>query len=113
MKDLCEMVSTGKDTIILGDFNTCYFSERSNQVFKAMEQMEFQQLVKQPTHIAGRLIDLVFFRSSDPDICYKVKQQAQFFTDHDLLQVFKGRIVLSKIWCKSISTIISANLSEN
>ena len=91
VEDLCGLMTSGKQTIILGDFNLCFASENSNQVFQALKSMGFQQLVKHPTHIEGRLIDLVFFFSPDPSACYDVQQQAQWFTDHDLIQVVTGK----------------------
>ena len=91
VEDLCGLITSGKQTIILGDFNLCFASENSNQVFQALKSMGFQQLVKHPTHIEGRLIDLVFFFSPDPSACYDVQQQAQWFTDHDLIQVVIGK----------------------
>ena len=91
VEDLCGLVTSGKQTIILGDFNLCFASENSNQVFQALKSMGFQQLVKHPTHIEGRLIDLVFFFSPDPSAYFDVQQQAHWFTDHDLIQVVIGK----------------------
>ena len=90
LEDLISLISSGKQTMILGDFNTCYISEASTQVLQTLGNMGFQQIVEHPTHIEGRLIDLVFFLSSNPSIHYDVQQLAQYYTDHDLIQVFKG-----------------------
>ena len=87
VEDLVGMITSGKQTLILGDFNICYISEFSNLVFQELRSKGFKQLVKHPTHMEGRLIDLVFFLSPDQTICYEVKQLAQYFTDHDLLKV--------------------------
>ena len=91
LKDLCSLVSSGKQSLIQGDFNICYISEKSHQVFQMLKSQGFQQLVNHPTHIEGRLIDLVFFFSPDPNAYYEVQQQAQWFTDHDLIQVVRGK----------------------
>ena len=91
LDDLCELVNYQKQTLILGDFNICFFSESSSQVFQVLRSLGFNQLVKYPTHTEGRLIDLAFFRSPDSSIYYEVNQQAQFFTDHDLIQVVRGK----------------------
>ena len=90
IEDLCGLVIHGKQTFILGDFNICYISEFSNKVFQVLRSKGFKQIVKYPTHIEGRLIDVVFYFCPDPGTCYEVKQQSQFFTDHDLIQVFRG-----------------------
>ena len=90
LEDLCSLVSSGKQTLILGDFNICYQTQPTNQVFQALESKGFKQLVKHPTHIEGRLIDLVFIFSMDPGVNYEALQQAQYFTDHDMIEVFRG-----------------------
>ena len=92
--DVSSMISSEKQTLIVGDFNLCYISDYSHQLFEALRVQGFQQIVKNPTHIEGRLIDLVFINNLDLDITYEVEQQAQFFTDHDLIEVKKGSVIL-------------------
>ena len=91
LEDLFSLVSSGTQTLILGDFNICYQTEPTNQVFLALASKGFIQIVNHPTHIEGRLIDMVFIFSPDPDIYYEALQQAQYFTDHDMIQVFRGK----------------------
>ena len=71
VEDLVGMITSGKQTLILGDFNICYISEFSNLVFQELRSKGFKQLVKHPTHMEGRLIDLVFFLNPDQTICYE------------------------------------------
>ena len=85
LDDLCGLITSRKQTLILGDFNICYINESSNQVFQILKSKKFQQLVKCPTHIEGRMIDLVFYFCQDASTCYEVQQQAQYYTDHDLI----------------------------
>ena len=96
VEDLFGLITSGKRTLVLGDFNICYISEFSNLVFQALRSNGFQQIVEHPTHIEGRQIDLVFFHCPDQAICYEVKQQAQYFTDHDLLKVVQGKYSVIK-----------------
>ena len=96
--DVSSLISSGKHTLIVGDFNLCYISDYSHQLFEALRVKGFQQIVKNPTHIEGRLIDLVFTNNLDPDINYQVEQQAQFFTDHDLIEVKKGSVSLKVLY---------------
>ena len=91
LEDLCGLITYGKQTMILGDFNICYINESSNHVFQVLKSKKFQQLVKFPTHIEGRMIDLVFYFCPDASTCYEVQQQAQYYTDHDLIQVIRGK----------------------
>ena len=56
-----------------------------------MEGKGFQQLVSSVTHMEGRQIDQVFL--FDPENCdtssLEVTQQSSYFSDHDILYVYK------------------------
>ena len=90
MEDLSGLFKAGKRMLILGDLNICYNSEPSNEVFKMLKNLGFKQLVKHPTHSEGRLIDHAFYYCPEGYICYEALQQAQYYTDHDLLKIVKG-----------------------
>ena len=75
-------VLSKEDTVIVGDFNLCFVDQRNHQIFRTLESLGFNQLVKKPTHIKGRMIDLVFSKVS-----FEIIQQSPFFTDHDILLV--------------------------
>ena len=95
IEDLCGLCNPEKHTLILGDFNICYNSQIDNQVYQTLRNMGFRQLVKHPTHIDGRLIDPVFSFSPGIEVIYEVKQQAQYYTDHDMIEVVEGKEVSS------------------
>ena len=82
---LYSLINPSRQILILGDFNLCYLSERNHPIFKALEEKGFNQIVENPTHIKGRLIDLAF--SSSGRMKFKVYQKAQYFTDHDMLEI--------------------------
>ena len=89
IEDLQQLINLDKDVLILGDFNICYKSHGNNKVFEELKSLGFQQLVEFPTHMEGHLLDLVFSFSTDGLTANKVSQQSQFFTDHDLIEVFR------------------------
>ena len=60
LTELLKLIKASKRTLIIGDFNLCYLNQKSHQVFVALESIEFHQLVEKPTHMEGRLIDLIF-----------------------------------------------------
>ena len=95
LEDLSQLIKCEKQTLILGDLNICYNSENSNDVFTTLRNMGFKQLVKYPTHTEGRLIDHAFYYCLDGGVCYEALQQAQFYTDHDLIKIVKGNGFLS------------------
>ena len=85
LSHLGSLLDTSKQTVILGDFNLCYLSQRNHPIFKFLESIDFHQMVENPTHIEGRLIDLVFL--NDGNLKVDIRQIAQYFTDHDLLEI--------------------------
>ena len=91
LQDLCGLINSGNHTLILGDFNICYNSQSSDLLFHTLRCLGFKQLVKSPTHKDGRLIDHVFLFSPDSNVSYEVLQQAQYYTDHDLIKVIQGK----------------------
>ena len=93
MKDLIDIMD-GEESVIVGDFNLCFLSENHHPVFKFLRECGFQQLVKYPTHIQGRMIDLAFTDSDMPqkDMSFEVSQQSPFFTDHDVIKISFGKI---------------------
>ena len=91
LQDLCGLIDSGNHTLILGDFNICYNSQSSDLLFHTLRCLGFKQLVKSPTHKDGRLIDHVFLFSPDSNVSYEVLQQAQYYTDHDLIKVIQGK----------------------
>jgi exonuclease III len=94
-RDLFGLICSKKQTLIVGDFNLCYLSASSHQLFQAFHSKGYQQLVKVPTSSKGRLIDLAFISPSESDVYYEVRQQSQFFTDHDLIEVIEGKTIHS------------------
>ena len=90
MKDLFGLIDARKQTLIMGDLNLCFLKEGSHQLFKSFLDKGFTQIVRNPTSLRGRLIDLAFISPSNSDVVFVARQQSQFFTDHDLIEVIIG-----------------------
>ena len=56
-----------------------------------LRKLGFKQLVCFPTHIEGRVIDLVFINWDMTHDPHTVDQQSSFFSDHDLIFVNSRR----------------------
>ena len=86
------MINKDKATIISGDFNICYNTHKSNKITKFLETNGFAQLVKEPTHIQGRLIDHLYFKSGEK-ICANpsIYRYSPYYSDHDALCVTVSR----------------------
>ena len=89
--DFSKIFDFTKPTLVLGDFNICWKLERTHSIMRFMEGKGFQQLVSSVTHMEGRQIDQVFL--FDPENCdtssLEVTQQSSYFSDHDILYVYK------------------------
>ena len=96
LTDIKKIISD-KKTLIIGDFNLCFLSETHHEIFQFLESWGFHQLVKHPTHIKGRMIDLAFIKSYMEEENYKLLQQSPFFTDHDLLEFSSGKHLQLKL----------------
>ena len=92
LDDLKDLFDDNRETWVIGDFNICFHSEKDHLIFKTLASLDFKQLVMYPTHIEGRLIDLVFHFSPQSLDLYDVKQQSPYFTDHDVLYVQNKKV---------------------
>ena len=102
MQDLRALICLKKAILLLGDFNICYKSNRSNLIFDELRKLGFQQLVKKATHTEGGVIDLVFFLEPKDSYSYYVIQTSQFFTDHDLIEIYKGKEHMIYTFCANL-----------
>ena len=86
LEHLIELITPGVNTVICGDFNICYQATRNNRVTKYLEDNGFTQLVKEATHIQGRLIDHFYMRicenDQQPTSLYRY---SPFCADHDAI----------------------------
>ena len=92
LEDIKALYDGSKHTIIMGDFNICYIKDCSHDIYTTLRNLGFKQLVDNPTHIEGSLIDCVFIACPTNEVSHTVSQQAQYYTDHDLIKVYTGNI---------------------
>ena len=85
LKDLKILINHEKSTLIVGDFNACYNENFSNPLIKGILSMNFKQLVQQPTHIRGRLIDHAYILNPKNDHEIFTERYSPYFTDHDAI----------------------------
>ena len=88
IQHLNDIIQPEIPTIICGDFNICYRATRNNRVTKFIENLGFLQLMKEATHIRGRIIDHFYFRGGvkiqeNP----RVHRYSPYYSDHDAICV--------------------------
>ena len=76
-----ELINREKPTMVVGDFNFC-FLEDSSQSLKNYLTGNFSQLVKEPTHIEGNLLDQAHLRDTEGLYRCSVELHTKYYTDH-------------------------------
>ena len=86
LEHIIQLIAPDKNTVICGDFNICYLATRNNRITKYLEQNGFIQLMKEPTHIQGRLLDHFYFRPRQTDdVKTEVFRYSPYYADHDAI----------------------------
>ena len=90
---LREMIEEGKPQLLLGDFNFCYLESSSNSTGKFLQQSKFKQIIHEPTHLEGNLLDQAHLRDINGEFQYTVKLHSKYYTDHKgiALLIQKGK----------------------
>ena len=85
--ELLIIFNPSKTTVICGDLNVCYNSQRNNRVTTTLETHGFEQLVKEATHLQGGLIDHVYLHQVNDVFKPEVSIYSPYYcaTDHDAI----------------------------
>ena len=57
LQEVTRLTDVQRPTLIIGDLNVWYKENFSNRFTQGILSMGFKQLVDEPTHIIGRIID--------------------------------------------------------
>ena len=84
-QNLIEVIPDDCSCLVIGDFNICSIRNSDHEVFEALQQMGFQLLTTQATHIEGGHIDQAWFKGVDPTLKSDVAIYSPYYTakDHD------------------------------
>ena len=81
------LIAANKITFVLGDFNinwiNCEASIKESEFLKC----GFIQLVKEPTHNQGGIIDHCYISKNVIPSSVLLRQSSVYYTDHDILEV--------------------------
>ena len=81
------MINRSKPQLVIGDFNFCYLENSSNATKKYLEENDFTQLITEPTHIEGNLLDQAHVRDDQQINNYSTEIHSKYYTDHKALAV--------------------------
>ena len=73
------MKTEGKQTLVIGDFNFCYIENQTNITRKYLQNQNFLQIIKEPTHIQGHVLDQAYL---DATVRATVEIHSKYYTDH-------------------------------
>jgi exonuclease III len=59
-EDILNLITEGVTTVIMGDMNICVRENPTNYLSESLERKGFSQMVKEPTHREGRVIDHIY-----------------------------------------------------
>ena len=83
------LIEPTKICIISGDFNLNFLTDANNVIVTALQRLKFTQVIDQPTHTQGGIIDHLYIRQ--PHIYRKVEiisdLVAAFYSDHIGIQI--------------------------
>ena len=83
-----EMMTQSSDAaLVLGDFNYCYNIDSKNAITKYMKDRQFKQLIAEPTHIEGNLLDQAHLRDIRKELTVTSEVHGKYFTDHKSLNI--------------------------
>ena len=93
--NLEEMIEKEKPQLVVGDFNFCHLDSPSNTTTTYLRRNKFEQLIKEPTHIAGNILDQAHLMNIGRDLMYTVTLHSKYYTDHKGLAIIvkKGMLL--------------------
>ena len=80
-RQLINMITASKATLVIGDFNFCY-KEESSPIKTFFANEEFHQLVNEPTHSDGHILDQAYVRDGKRAHHYSVQVDSKYYSDH-------------------------------
>ena len=87
-RSLRSLAIGSKDTIIIGDFDIdLNDKEKSNFILQALSNFGFCQIISEPTHIEGGLIDHCYVSGNTLVQRLKLSKKSVYYTDHDMIEI--------------------------
>ena len=81
------LMTHDKPLLIVGDFNFCYLKTKFNRTKNHLKAKNFLQLINEPTHIEGHLLDHAYLRDSKGMLEVESEVQSKYYTDHKSLSI--------------------------
>ena len=76
-----------KPLLVIGDFNFCFTRNSLNPAKKYLKDHCFTQLIKDPIHTEGNLLDQAYVRDKRNVLDYSSELHSKYYSDHKALVV--------------------------
>ena len=83
--ELHKILCYDRTTLIVGDMNICFKENYRNRFIQGLIQLGFKQMINEPTHIHGRIIDhcYIFDPGRNPELA--IERFSPYYSDHDAI----------------------------
>ena len=81
------MDTKDRPLLVIGDFNFCFLTSNNNQTKHFLLKKRFTQMINEPTHIDGHLLDHAYLRDSNDTLIWTAEVQSKYYTDHKGLAI--------------------------
>ena len=81
------MDSKCKPLLVIGDINFCFLTSGMNQTKHFLISKKFTQIINEPTHIEGHLLDQAYLKDCKGTLEWTVEVQSKYYTDHKGLAI--------------------------
>ena len=88
---LDDLIMEERPTIIIGDFNISFNENTPNMIKTFLKKNSFSELIKEPTHIEGNIIDQAMIKDTAKVNKYSSEVQTMYYTDHRALAILINR----------------------
>ena len=87
IKEIKAISQGTKNLLLVGDFNYCYLEKRMDSAKRYMTDNNFKQLVLEPTHLEGNILDHCYLRDMKNCLRVKIELHCKYYTDHKGLAI--------------------------
>ena len=93
LEEIDMLIIKNKFCVIGGDFNINIMNSPNNYLTKELNKKGFAQIVKNPTHIEGGLIDHIYVRQGRKKMfSWVLEHFIKYYSDHDGLGITFGQV---------------------
>ena len=68
--------------VVVGDLNFHYLEETNNSTKEFFKQEKYSQLIMEPTHTEGNILDHAYVRDERNLLIFTAEVQTKYYTDH-------------------------------